>query len=332
MEWSPDNSIRPARFAGTWYHEDPRVLEKTFAATLEAARGALPSPPAITGTGDAARESRSLVLPHAGLAYSLRGIMTGIGFIESLWSRPPSRVVILSPSHYRALVPGSLHGGAFSGLETPFGILAHHCPPLPGPDGDAMSGVPPIPGGRDDGLLATEHALEMFLPVLAWRWPKCLVTLLACGTCRKPGDWQNLSRWVRFILSEPSEKDQGPVLLIASSDISHFGPRFDDYPMECRQLDSFHQESWILRRDRAALNLLLSDPALLFRRAGELAPTMCGLVPALVASRLCRDQKTDGTILHQYSSLTTGSLEDHSFVSYAAVDLGCPLGSGGSES
>jgi len=302
-------ATRPAAFAGTWYPAKPqallKLLEEAWSLALEIQSDSmLPDPRSFGPFG--------LLLPHAGLLYSAVGIAAGFSRAEAAFGAHPQRVLIFAPSHYTPLRDDALFTTSASILETPLGNLRHVAP----------QNLP-----VSARIIAQEHAIEMFLPLIAWRWPDAEVTLVVCGPASS-------SDAARQSMSHLSQWDQAGTLVIASSDMTHSGPRFGDEKVRSGASGKA-AENTILARDRAALDLLCNDGDQLFYRQKELAPTMCGLGPALLVANWFVSGSQH--ILCQYSSARSGppigpasligSLGPaDSVVSYAALDFGEPRG------
>jgi len=290
-----DAYIRSARFMDAWYPQKPQALQDLLEKTQEklVPDAEAPNQPGAKVCG--------LLLPHAGLEYSARGQLCGFRHAETILGSPPKTVLILAPSHYQVLENASLYSAGFEALETPLGLLEHIPLDLP----------------FNDEALAGEHALEMFLPVLAFLWPQCRVRLCLCGPA-------NSYKTLEEMAEKLPQNNDFPLLVLASSDMSHFGPRYEDYPRHCRQMSLKEQEAWVLARDRTALLYLKEDPHIFFSRRRDYAPSMCGSIASLLALEYLKKISPDRRelkILDQYSSLILDS-KDQSFVSYAAVDLG----------
>lgn len=200
----------PSNYAGSWYPAE--------AADLEALLRNPPDWPHLPCAGPPPEEVLSgAVLPHAGLFYSAPGQ-------AALWNRwyplkgraAPEAVVIVSPSHYAGIPRGCLVGASFSRHETPLGDLPGLLPPF---------GVGDSFGDRDDPpLLAREHGLELLLPGLRC-WAGAVPTaLLLTGPVASPGEATAAAR--RLLDRFSRQVDPRKVLWLASSDFTHYGPRF----------------------------------------------------------------------------------------------------------
>ena len=195
--------IRESAIAGSWYSDHPQTLKGQIGTYLDRVQ---PVPLGGTLVG--------LIVPHAGYLYS--GGVAACAY-KTLLEQPFDRVLILAPSH-RASFPGaSVY--RFGGYRTPLGIV-----PLDEELIDALC--------QDSTLFhyvsraeTQEHSLEIQLPFLQVVLPTFRLTPILMGdqslpTCRKLAD----------AIIRACEKER--VLLIASTDLSHFHP-----DQEAKRLD-----------------------------------------------------------------------------------------------
>ena len=188
---------RPA-VAGTWYPADPARLTAALQSHLAGAEGGsehVPPPDA---------DVVALIAPHAGLMYS--GPVAACAY-RLLRERRYDAMVLVGPSHYVALDGVSVWpAGDF---ETPLGPL--HV------EADLAADLARAPSVVSDRLDAhtREHSLEMQLPFLA---------LLAGDTPIVPLVMGHQTRETAFALGDAIGAAMAGrrVLLIASSDLSHF--------------------------------------------------------------------------------------------------------------
>jgi AmmeMemoRadiSam system protein B len=282
---SQREALGPA-VAGAWYPADPAALGREVEALLSRDAAAPPS-----------RAPSALIAPHAGFAYS--GAVAAAGF-RLLRGRSCERVLLIGPSHYAAfrgaVVPAARR------YRTPLGDVAL--------DAEAIARIATRPGLRlDDAPFGPEHCLEAELPFLQrtlagdWR----LVPVLIGGG--SPPD--SLER-----VAEALEPLVGPqTLLVASSDFTHFGPRFGyvpferDVPRRIRELD-MGAVAALLARDRATFADYVD-------RTGA---TICGRDAIDVLLRLLRDEGESALVAYDTSGHLTGDW-GHS-VSYASLAFG----------
>lgn len=189
-----ERHIRNAAVAGTWYPGDPGDLRGDILKYLDQA--VIP---------DRIKRPAAIISPHAGYIYS--GATAAYAY-KTIMKHSYDTVVVISPSH-RALFPFcALWGnGAF---ETPLGqILVDEalCTRL----ADAAECI-----RFDNRPHLSEHALEMQLPFLQATLSGFSLVPVIMGT---------QDRWACSALCNALEKtieDPERVLVVASSDLSHF--------------------------------------------------------------------------------------------------------------
>ena len=184
-------SRRPA-VAGYFYPEPPAELAAAVDALFD----------------DAAAEQidgRALIVPHGGLTHSGRVAAAAIGAV-----RVPRRCVILGPSHTGSWMPWSLMvNGSY---RTPLGDV-----PVDEPAAQALRERCPFLE-TDAWAQPGEHSIEAVLPLLQRRGPADLsIVPIILGTA----DDGQLSRLSEALVQVVRLQEE-PVLLIASTDLSHY--------------------------------------------------------------------------------------------------------------
>lgn len=195
--------VRPAAVAGTWYPaSSDRLGREVDAYVAAAALDAAPSPKAI-------------VVPHAGLKYSgpvaafaYKTCLAAGGEGGGLRPHPYGAAVLVGPSHFVGFDGVAIWPrGAW---QTPFGPV-HVAEDLAARIASASPVVrehPPAHG--------REHSLEMQLPFIAHLLPGLPIVPMVMGF---------QSRDTAFALGDALARvvgDRADVLLVASSDLSHF--------------------------------------------------------------------------------------------------------------
>ncbi len=270
---------RIARFAGLWYPDNPQELSLIVAPHGSHKR-----------TSEERGAYRFAVLPHAGLYYS--GALIASFF--SALSEDVDHVIILAPSHYHYLKPGVLYTSRFTESETPFGS------------------VPTIPLGVSDSILdnqaiADEHAVEMFLPFIAVRGGLSVSYGLISQI---PGQDEVLAMAKKL---SPLIGERTAV--IASSDFTHYGRRFNYMPFGPRAVEK------VVQNDLLCAELLVKGDI------ADIIPTyttgtICGIAPAMITSCLAHMQGLSGHVAGHSTSLDKGGGPDDDFVSYVTVFWG----------
>lgn len=267
--------LRAPAVAGYFYPDDPhglRAMVQGFLDEVDAGR----------------REALGAIAPHAGLIYSGQCAAHVFARVEI-----QETVVILAPNHTGRLgAPGGAslwRSGAFgtplgpvpideelaSLLETECALVAH-----------------------DPEAHAREHAVEVELPFLRILAPDCAIVPLVLAW----DDWDRC-RVLGAALAEVVEKVDRRVLLVASSDMTHYEPA--DRAAE---------------KDKAALAAVEKlDGERLLRVCHERNVTMCGRAPAAAVLEATRrlGAGSGDLVDYRHSGMVTG--DDSSVVAYAGV-------------
>jgi AmmeMemoRadiSam system protein B len=190
-----DAGIRHPAVAGLFYPEDPDVLNQTVDTLLLQAE-LQPAPGRVVG----------MILPHAGYAYS--GYTASLGY-KLLGNKPVDTVVIVSPSHREYFDGISVYGG--TAYRTPLGDLKI--------DEEVRTELL-----KDDAVIAAsdaghreEHAIEVQLPFIQKVMGGAKIVPIVMGEQRREYCF-HLGKRLADVLRHKR------VLLIASSDLSHYHP------------------------------------------------------------------------------------------------------------
>jgi AmmeMemoRadiSam system protein B len=188
----PQQPVRPAAVAGSWYPGTGDALGRAVRGYLEKAA---PCP---------GGEIRALIAPHAGLMYS--GPIGAFAY-ATLAGRRYEAVVIVGPSHYVAFDGVAIFTrGAFATPLGPVPIAETEAATLQ----RASARVREVPGAH-----AREHSLEMQLPFLACVLPDTPIVPLIMGH-------QTRETIVDLGRALGTAFEGRNVLLVASSDLSHY--------------------------------------------------------------------------------------------------------------
>ena len=190
---SPPEKIREPVLAGTWYPAAADELRQMIEGFLRRV------PPT-----DIPGRLTAIISPHAGYVYSGQVAAHAYKLLEK--QQIPT-VIVLAPSHHARFTGVSVYDRG--GFRTPLGVV-----PL---DQDLIAALEK----RDQRIRflpeahAKEHAVEIQLPFLQVVMPGFKLVPLVMGE-------QDLEtcRWLAAALAD-CIKDK-PVLLVASSDLSHF--------------------------------------------------------------------------------------------------------------
>ncbi|MCA9649049.1 MAG: AmmeMemoRadiSam system protein B [Myxococcales bacterium] len=262
--------VREPAVAGRFYPGDPRRLRAEVAELM--------------GPAVEPRPALALVGPHAGYVYS--GAILGETYARTV---VPPRVVLMCPNHTGLGVPRSLWPDG--GWRLPTGVV-----PV---DEDLVAGLREHCGAQlDRAAHRREHAIEVHLPFALARQPRLRIAALCLAgldveTCRAMGE--GLARVVR-------DSDE-PVLLVASTDMSHYISAEDAAVL-----------------DRLALERVQAlDPEGLLRTVRGHGISMCGVVPTTVALFAARALGASEAELVRYGNSGERSGDYDRVVGYAGV-------------
>lgn len=232
--------------------------------------------------------ARAAIVPHAGYLYS--GVTAAHAFARI---RIPPLVIILAPNHTGlSRAPGGASLWERGAFETPLGRVT-----VDEALGQALLAACPLVA-VDHLAHQDEHAVEVELP---------FIQVLAPGTRMVPvvlswDDWESC-RTLGEALAKVVREAAEPVLLLASSDLSHYEPA-----------------NTAEIKDAQALGAVQAlDGGELLRRCHREGITMCGRAPVatvLAAARALGATRAD-VVDYRHSGWVT--LDESSVVGYAGV-------------
>ena len=301
MENKGTQAVRRAWYAGTWYAADPSALRRTISqALLEAQEN---EDDTLHSFGPA----RFAVLPHAGLAYSARGIA------HMLLHAPDNlrRVVIIAPSHYAHVGTDRFTTARFTSFDTPIGQL----------EGFTLFGDT-YP--RQDEMLAAlqrEHAVEMVLPFLAYLQEErkrgiAITTALISQVTTAQSARQLAVDLLDAIGLE--DLDSGATMVIASSDFTHYGERFGYAPFGVAHGKVVSDKVRVSDLELAA-HLADLELGPIFLQQRQQRSTVCGIAAALVLSALAAHVSSKGIVADYYTSQEVLGDRAADFVAYCTI-------------
>jgi AmmeMemoRadiSam system protein B len=262
---------RKPSVAGQFYPLNPRTLEREVSSFL-------------TPSGEKKR-AIGVVSPHAGYVYS--GKVAGMVFSRVVI---PESVIILGPNH-RGVGPG-------------VAVMARGSWEMP-------SGVVPIDEGlartilessklvaEDERAHALEHSLEVQVPFLQALRPDFRLVPIALGRLSLP---ECLALGGK--LASAIKGHTGDVLIVASSDMTHYEP--------AREAE---------KKDRMVIDQILRlDPDAVYQTVRDNGITMCGVVPVTIMLAAARELGAQGAELAGYMTSGDTSGDYGSVVGYAGV-------------
>jgi AmmeMemoRadiSam system protein B len=246
MQIPISDGVRPAGVAGFFYPSSPERLTALVNGYLAEAgvsggpgvSGIQGDSPAADVSGDAPAPTAmpdrptALVVPHAGYDYS--GAIAGTGF-ATMSGHDYDVVILIGPSHLESFPGVSLFPGI--AYQTPLG----ECPlaaELAGAIVNAAPDVvsPSLSGHWLEHEIRQEHSLEVELPFLqhVQEDPPEIVPLVMGEQ-----SWETVDTLGRALAAAVSGwKDPDRVLLVASSDLSHFHADLHAEELDGRTLET----------------------------------------------------------------------------------------------
>ena len=268
--------VRLPAVAGTFYPDDARELARqveSYAAPCNAEK----------------MRAIACVVPHAGYMYSGHVAAAVYAALEI-----PRRVILLGPRHYPRGQPMSMV--TEGSWQTPLGeaaideqlarALAHACPLL-----------------REDSVAhAREHSLEVQIPFLQQLSPDFRFVPVVLASDRYPV-LEELGRAVAATVRQAETGGEGPVLIIASTDMNHY-----ESDAATRAKDA-----------RAIERILALDPRGLYDTVRNEGITMCGYAATVAMLLAARELGASNARLVRYA--TSGDVNgDYSrVVGYAGI-------------
>lgn len=287
-------TVRPAILSGTWYKGTQKALLDQVDSFLEKAK-----PRVEIGAPVA------LISPHAGYEYSGQTAAFAYRTVMGLDFR---RVIVIAPSHR---VPfNGISIGDWDFFETPLGRIRVD------KKGSQSLLSNPIFSSMAE-VHRGEHSLEIQLPFLQRVLKDWVLVPLVVGDLRRD-EYRNAA-------AEISRLVDSRTLVVASSDFTHYGPRFGYVPFR----EGIPEN--IRRLDQGAIDRILSvDFDGFMNYCERTGITICGFRPIglllQIIPPLCRGHllkyETSGRILNDYENS----------VSYASIVFTRPKEAGPSKS
>ena len=265
--------IREPAVAGQFYPSNPDHLRKSVRSYL--------------GQAEPSLDAKGIVAPHAGYVYS--GAVAGAVYGAV---RLPRRFILLGPNHTGKGVALSLHPPGQ--WRTPLGLA--------GIDRELNRHLVQECGllAEDTAAHVREHSIEVQIPFLQLLADDPSFSAICVGTADYPA-----LETLGHALARVVKSSQEPVLLVASSDMSHYEPA-----------------DVASRKDQCAIDKILNvDPQGLYRTIFEKDVSMCGFAPAVALLTACRDLGASGGRLIRYANSGDVSGDFDRVVGYAGMAL-----------
>jgi MEMO1 family protein len=264
---------REAVVAGQFYPANPNELRATIESYIR--------------KPDSLLDARAVVVPHAGYIYS--GAVAGEVFSSV---RIPDRVILLGPNHTgRGAALALAPAGEW---QMPLGAapvdaemnrdLKVECPELQ----------------EDATAHRSEHSLEVQIPFIQMLNPD----FRFCAICIRTIDFSILEA-LGQAMAKVIRARKGPVLLVASSDMTHYESKGD-----------------AAKQDQYAIDHILAvDPVGLYQTVLDKDITMCGFAPTVAVLTACRDLGACKGQLIRYTNSGETSGDFDRVVAYAGMTI-----------
>lgn len=284
-------SVRRATVSGQFYEGRPSDLIKQIEQCFLHELG-----PQALPRAEASRERTSLgfVVPHAGYMYS--GPVAAHAYYVLSLEKRPSTIILLGPNHTGVGPSVSVYPEGF--WETPLGKV-----PI-----DSKLAKLIVGNSRFARLDASaheyEHSLEVQLPFLQYTLKKDFSIVPIVILNQTPKVAEDLAKAVLTAVKE-SEKDLSDVVILATTDLTHYEP---------------HEVAY--RKDKLVIEKIVQlDPEGMFRVVIDREVSMCGPGGVMTLIYMAKAVNAKGARLLRY--ITSGDVtgEKSWVVGYASIQV-----------
>jgi AmmeMemoRadiSam system protein B/AmmeMemoRadiSam system protein A len=305
------NTLREARYAGTWYEADKLKLNEQLEEFIQSANGALSRRPAHSQFLDppeinqltADKDVVAIVTPHAGYMFS--GQTAAFAFArakhgETTEKTKTKRVILLGPSHYVGFEGAALSEA--TSFQTPLGDL-----PVDKETVEALSDFPLFRYMPE--VHKKEHSLELQLPLIYKTFGPVEIVPIIIGQLEDEMEARLIGGVLKRFLRDGD-------IVVVSSDFCHVGPRYQYQPFSKDIKDNVYQ---LDREAYTYINALDLEGFFSFReRTGA---TICGFYPLCILLSILPENAASSVL--QYATSQDSLVEDdENSVSYMAIGIG----------
>ncbi len=274
--------------SGKWYSADKKKLKKNI---YLANSRALDLDFGVVGG----------VVPHAGHYYSSRGLAH---FFNNL-DKDVRSLIIFSPSHYHFLKKDKLYTSKIDKYQTPLG-------PISGFSDFSVESYKFIE--LNDEAILMEHAVEVLLPFIKNSSIKEILVFMV-PSFSEFKIFKDVFEEMKIFLKDIISFEN--CAFLASSDFTHYGPRFDYTIFDGNLIDI---EEKVKNLDlRYAKNIANFNIELLLDEYKVENPTICGFFSTLFVSYMMKSMNRRGKILDYYNSNILEKERSENFVSYCSI-------------
>jgi hypothetical protein len=285
--------IRNPVVAGQFYEQNQDKLLRQIKDAFLSVRG-----PRELPNKNRKGQIKGIISPHAGYAYS--GACASHGYKALAEAEAADLYIILGPSH------NGFHKSCYSedDWDTPLGLLdsdddfGHIL-------GDDLIDLIPFPHKE-------EHSIEVQLPFLQFACDDIKKDLKFMPIIISEIDYEETAKDLIKAIKEYEKKGK-KIIIIASSDFTHYGASYGYVPFEKKVKDSMYN------LDKAAIDLILKlDSDGFLNYCEKTRATICGKYPIYVMIEIMKAKKAKAELLQYYTSADIAG-DYASAVGYASI-------------
>ena len=263
-------------FAGQFYPAGKEELKKQIKECFLSGFGPGKLP------GKKKKQILGVISPHAG--YQFSGAAAAFSYKEIAESEKADTYVILGPSH--SGLPSST---SLEDWGTPFGISEN--------DVEFCRTLGKFGIKANEKAHSKEHSIEVQLPFLQFVYPNAKIAPVIAG---HDLDFKKIAS----AITKTAEKLKRKIIIIASSDFTHYGPAYGYAPFSENIKENMY------RLDNEAIKAVKSmDPEKFIKHIRENQATICGQMPIAVIMEALKAKKarllkyyTSGDIMGDYTN------------------------------
>ena len=290
--------VREPVVAGQFYEEDPEKLKEQLVSCFLHSLG--PGKMMDKKQKENKNKFMAAIVPHAGYVFSGPCASYAYSAIANS-SFIPDTIILIGPNHTGL---GNHHlSVSFQDFQTPLGIIKNNLTL-------AKEITKNSDAKNDETAHIHEHCLEVQLPFLQFIFKnqKFKIVPIVIATQDKEA-CEKLGKDLGKIIKDYGKK----VLIIASSDFTHYGQNYNFVPFKPET--NFNQQ--LYEFDKEAIDSILAlDSDDFYKIAKE--KTICGMAPIFILLKICKNLKLkDAKLLKQYAS--SEIIPNKNAVDYASI-------------
>ncbi len=269
--------MRPPVFLGQFYEQDKENLNEQIGNCFKNKFG-----PGVLKKKKVFEKIFGAIVPHAGYVFS--GPCASHVYASTINVKQPITFVILGTNHTG--IANAEFSVSFDSFLTPLGIAKNEIS-----FSQALVNENTIQ--QDEAPHRLEHSIEVQLPFIQLCFKNFKIVPVIVST-------KNYKELIKFSnrLAELIKKQKNSVVVIASSDFTHYGPNygFVPFPLNNQTKDNLYKMD-----NQVIKNILSLDPKTFYEQAEK--STVCGLSPITIAietSKLLGAKKAE--LLKYYTS------------------------------